>query len=53
MSIPGQILFIFIADYIHKSASTIGAPFVLSYLAVSLFQVSQTHEILKETKKLI
>lgn len=41
MSIPGQILFIFVADWIHMSSSTIGAPFVLSYMTVSLIQVSQ------------
>lgn len=40
MSIPGQILFIFVADYIHMSASTIGAAFVCSYITVSLVQVS-------------
>ena len=40
MSIPGQILFIFVADFIHKSTSTIGAPFVFSYLAVSLILVN-------------
>lgn len=39
MAIPGQVLFIFAADYIHMSASTIGAPFVFSYLFVSLIQV--------------
>lgn len=39
MSIPGQVLFIFVADYIHMSESTIGAPFVFSYLFVSLIQV--------------
>ncbi|XP_055607211.1 solute carrier family 41 member 1 isoform X1 [Uranotaenia lowii] len=39
MSIPGQVLFIFVADYIHMSESTIGAPFVLSYMLVSLVQV--------------
>lgn len=39
MSIPGQVLFIFVADYIHMSESTIGAPFVLSYMLVSLIQV--------------
>lgn len=42
MSIPGQILFIYVADFIHMSRSTIGAPFVLSYLVVSLVQVSKT-----------
>lgn len=41
MSIPGQILFIYAADYIHMDQSTIGAAFVLSYLSVSLLQVSQ------------
>lgn len=40
MSIPGQILFIYVADYIHMSQSTIGPAFVLSYLCVSLLQVS-------------
>lgn len=40
MSIPGQVVFIFVADYIHLSASTIGPAFVLSYLFVSLLQVS-------------
>lgn len=40
MSIPGQILFIYAADYIHMSSSTIGIPFVLSYLTVSLIQVN-------------
>uniref|UniRef100_A0A1B0DJA8 SLC41A/MgtE integral membrane domain-containing protein n=1 Tax=Phlebotomus papatasi TaxID=29031 RepID=A0A1B0DJA8_PHLPP len=40
MSIPGQVLFIFVADYIHMSSSTIGVPFIFSYLTVSLIQVS-------------
>lgn len=40
MSIPGQIMFIFVADYIHMSKSTIGPAFVGSYLLVSLLQVS-------------
>lgn len=39
MSVPGQILFIFAADYIHMSESTIGLPFVLSYSTVSLLQI--------------
>ncbi|XP_052864595.1 solute carrier family 41 member 1 [Anopheles cruzii] len=39
MSIPGQVLFIFAADYIHMQRSTIGAPFVLSYLFVSTLQI--------------
>lgn len=40
MSIPGQVLFIFIADLIHMSQSTIGAPFVFSYLLASFVQIS-------------
>lgn len=40
ISIPGQTIFIFIADYIQVSRVSIGAPFVFTYLAVSLFQVS-------------
>lgn len=40
MSIPGQVLFIIIADYIHMSGSTIGAPFIFSYMTVSIIQVS-------------
>ncbi|KAG5668150.1 hypothetical protein PVAND_016102 [Polypedilum vanderplanki] len=39
MSVPGQIIFIFIADFIHMSASTIGVPFVFSYLIASLTQL--------------
>ncbi|XP_050086631.1 solute carrier family 41 member 1 isoform X3 [Anopheles aquasalis] len=39
MSLPGQVLFIFAADYIHMQRSTIGAPFVLSYLLVSTIQI--------------
>lgn len=39
MSLPGQILFIFVADYIHMGQSTLGVPFVLSYLSVSLLQI--------------
>lgn len=39
MSIPGQILFIFAADYMHMYMSTIGVAFVLSYLFVSLIQI--------------
>lgn len=41
MSIPGQILFIYVADYIHMSRSTIGPAFVISYMSVSLLQVSK------------
>lgn len=40
MSIPGQVLFIFLADYIHMGKTTIGAPFMLSYLTVSFVQVN-------------
>jgi solute carrier family 41 len=40
MMIPSAILFIFLADFIHMNQSTIGAPFVFSYLFVSLIQVS-------------
>lgn len=39
MSIPGQIIFIFVADVIHMGESTIGALFVVSYLFVSFIQV--------------
>ena len=39
MSIPGNILFIYVADYIHMSASTVKLSFVLSYLLASLVQV--------------
>ncbi|XP_031628354.1 solute carrier family 41 member 2 isoform X2 [Contarinia nasturtii] len=39
MSIPGQIVFIFVADYIHVGHNTIGYTFVLSYLFVSLLQI--------------
>jgi solute carrier family 41 len=40
MSIPGQVLFVYIADFLHMWSVTIGAPFVFSYLFVSLTQVS-------------
>lgn len=39
MSIPGQIIFIYLADYIHMSMSTIGFTFIFSYLTVSLLQI--------------
>ncbi|CRK91288.1 CLUMA_CG004966, isoform A [Clunio marinus] len=40
MSIPGQVLFIYVADFIHHLGNvTIGAPFVFSYLTASLIQV--------------
>lgn len=40
MSIPGNIAFVFAADYIHMSTSTVTLAFVLSYLTASLIQVS-------------
>lgn len=40
ISIPGQILFIFVADIIHMSASTIGIVFVVCYITVSFVQVN-------------
>jgi solute carrier family 41 len=40
MSIPGQVMFVYIADFLHTWSVTIGAPFVFSYLFVSLMQVS-------------
>ncbi|XP_039959037.1 solute carrier family 41 member 1 isoform X1 [Bactrocera tryoni] len=39
MSIPGNIVFVFVADYIHMSTSTVTIAFVLSYLTASLIQV--------------
>ncbi|XP_037815258.1 solute carrier family 41 member 1 isoform X1 [Lucilia sericata] len=39
LSIPGNILFIFVADYIHMSQSTITWAFALSYLIASLIQL--------------
>ncbi|KAH8327448.1 hypothetical protein KR059_001774, partial [Drosophila kikkawai] len=39
MSIPGNILFIFAADYINMNTSTVSWVFVLSYLTASLVQV--------------
>lgn len=40
MSIPGNILFIFAADYINMSTSTVSWVFVVSYLTASLVQVT-------------
>lgn len=40
MSMPGMVVFIFVADLIHMSESTIGPAFVFSFLFVSLLQVS-------------
>lgn len=39
---PGMVVFIFVADLIHMSESTIGPAFVFSFLFVSLLQVSWT-----------
>ncbi|KRF82478.1 solute carrier family 41 member 1 isoform X2 [Drosophila virilis] len=39
MSIPGNILFIFAADYINMSTTTVTWVFMLSYLIASLIQV--------------
>lgn len=40
ISIPGQVIFIFIADAIQMRQSTIGAPFVFTYLTASLIQLT-------------
>lgn len=40
LSVPGQICFIFAADYIHMSESTITITFILAYLCASIVQVS-------------
>ncbi|XP_017852433.1 solute carrier family 41 member 1 isoform X2 [Drosophila busckii] len=39
MSIPGNILFIFVADYINMNQTTVTWVFMLSYLTASLIQV--------------
>uniref|UniRef100_A0A1B0D8M5 SLC41A/MgtE integral membrane domain-containing protein n=1 Tax=Phlebotomus papatasi TaxID=29031 RepID=A0A1B0D8M5_PHLPP len=39
MSIPGQVVFIFVADAIHMSASTLDAAFVFTYLTANIIQV--------------
>lgn len=41
MSIPGQIVFIFVADAIHMGHSTVSALFVVSYIVVSFIQVRE------------
>lgn len=51
MSIPGQIIFIFVADVIHMGESTIGPLFVFSYLFVSFIQVRQSLKTLHTTHK--
>lgn len=40
MSVPGNILFIFAADYINMNTTTVTWVFMLSYLIASLIQVS-------------
>uniref|UniRef100_A0A7G3AYY0 Putative solute carrier family 41 member 1 isoform x3 n=1 Tax=Lutzomyia longipalpis TaxID=7200 RepID=A0A7G3AYY0_LUTLO len=40
MSIPGQTVFIFVADAIHKSASTLDAAFVFTYLTANIIQIT-------------
>ncbi|KAL9878234.1 solute carrier family 41 member 1 isoform 2-T2 [Glossina fuscipes fuscipes] len=39
MSIPGNIIFIFVADYIHIGQTSITLAFVLTYVAASLLQI--------------
>ncbi|XP_030382230.1 solute carrier family 41 member 1 isoform X2 [Scaptodrosophila lebanonensis] len=39
MSIPGNVIFIFAADYIHMSTSTVTVAFMMSFLIASLIQV--------------
>ncbi|KDR12277.1 hypothetical protein L798_13766, partial [Zootermopsis nevadensis] len=39
MNLVGQLVFLFVADYIHWGRSTVTAAFALSYLTVSLLQV--------------
>ncbi|KAJ6645691.1 Solute carrier family 41 member 2 [Pseudolycoriella hygida] len=39
MSIPGQIVFIFVADAVHMGQSTLSALFVFSYIVVSFTQI--------------
>lgn len=39
MSVPGNILFIYVADFFHQSSVTIDFQFVFSYLFASLIQV--------------
>ncbi|XP_033608028.1 solute carrier family 41 member 1 isoform X1 [Cryptotermes secundus] len=39
MNLTGQVMFLFVADYIHWGQSTVTAAFALSYLTVSLLQV--------------
>lgn len=39
LSVPGQVIFIFLADFIHQSTITIGFFFVVSYMAITLVQI--------------
>lgn len=39
LSIAGQLVFVYAADFIHWSETTIEYPFLLSYLFVSFIQV--------------
>ncbi|KAG7198639.1 hypothetical protein KM043_005997 [Ampulex compressa] len=39
MAIPGQLVFVFLADYMKNGASTVHLYFVLSYVFVSVLQV--------------
>ncbi|XP_059612634.1 solute carrier family 41 member 1-like [Phlebotomus argentipes] len=40
MSIPGQVVFIFVADAIHMSRSTLDAAFVFTYLTANIIQIT-------------
>ncbi|XP_017485851.1 PREDICTED: solute carrier family 41 member 1, partial [Rhagoletis zephyria] len=39
MSIPGNVVFVFVADYIHMSTTTVTFAFVAAFLLASLIQV--------------
>lgn len=43
MALPGQLVFIFVADYIQWGYSTLHVYFVVAYLSVALIQVSLTN----------
>jgi hypothetical protein len=40
MNLAGQVVFFFVADYIHWGYSTVTAGFAFSYLTVTVLQVS-------------
>ena len=40
MAMVGELVFIFLADYMKHGASTLHVYFVVSYLVVAVFQVS-------------